>query len=47
MELLDDESDIDEAANELEERDAYTSEVMYFLHLGVDAAEYFRSLHRA
>ncbi|HHM12061.1 MAG TPA: hypothetical protein ENJ16_00795 [Planctomycetaceae bacterium] len=41
------ETDIDAAAQELDEREAYTSEAMYFLHLGVDAAEYFRALHEA
>jgi hypothetical protein len=40
-------SEIDAAANELDEREAYSSEAMYFLHLGVDAAEYFRALHQA
>jgi len=41
------EADIDDAARELDEREAYTSEAMYFLHLGVDAAGYFRALHEA
>src|SRR5919108_3559821 len=41
------ECDIDAAALELDEREAYTSEAMYFMHLGVDAAEYFRSFHKA
>ena len=41
------ESDIDATAQELEEREAFTSEAQFFLHLGVDAAEYFRALHAA
>lgn len=40
------ESDIDRAAHELDEREAYTSETMYFLHLGIDAAEYFSGAAR-
>jgi hypothetical protein len=41
------EMDIDAAARELDEREEYTSEALYFLHLGVDAAEYFRALQDA
>jgi hypothetical protein len=38
------EGDIDAAAEELEERAAYDGEARFFLHLVVDAAEYFRAL---
>lgn len=41
------EADIDAVAEELDERELYTSESQFFLHLGVDAAEYFRALHAA
>ena len=41
------EADIDAAAEELEEREAYTSEAQFLLQLGVDAADYFRALHAA
>ena len=41
------EADIDAAAQELDERAHYTSEAKHFMHLGVDAADFLRSLHRA
>ncbi len=41
------EADIDAAARELEEREAYNAESQFFLHLDVDAAEYFQALHSA
>ena len=39
--------DIDLAAEELAELEAYTTEARVFEYLGVDAEEYFRSLHAA
>jgi hypothetical protein len=39
--------DIDLAAEELAELEAYTTEARVFEYMGVDAEEYFRSLHAA
>lgn len=41
------EQDIDAAAEVLAENDDFAQQAIYFLYLGVDAKEYFKTLHEA